>query len=86
MTKVQLTLTDNEAAILKSYGSQFGYSLAKTIRFLISKATEKAVLGGVIPEFQMSDKTEKIGLEALKEHRQGKSTKIDNVSAFFEKL
>ena len=72
MTKVQLTLTDNEAAILKSYGSQFGYNLSKTIRFLISKATEKAIVEGTIPEFPMSEQTERVGLEALKEHRARK--------------
>jgi len=86
MTKLQLTLTDNEAAILKSYGSQFGYNLSKTVRFLISKATERAIAEGAIPEFSMSEKTEKIGLEALKEHRAGKSIKIDDVSDFFSDL
>ena len=86
MTKVQLSLTDNEAAILKSYGSQFGYNLAKTIRFLISKAAEKAIVEGTIPEFPMSEKTEKLGLEAIKEHRAGKSIKVDNISDFFAKL
>ena len=86
MTKLQLTLTDNEAAILKSYGSQFGYNLSKTVRFLISKATERAIVEGVIPEFPMSEETERIGLEALKEHQAGKSIKIDDVSDFFSKL
>ena len=86
MTKVQLSLTDNEAAILESYGSQFGYGLPKTIRFLISKAAEKAITEGIVPEFSMSKKNEKIGIEALKEHRAGKSIKIDNVSDFFAKL
>ena len=86
MTKLQLTLTDNETAILKSYGSQFGYSLSKTVRFLISKATEKAIAGGTIPEFPMSEETEAKGLEVLKEHRAGKTTKIDDTSNFFEKL
>ena len=86
MTKVQLTLTDNEAAILKSYGSQFGYNLSKTIRFLISKAAERVIGEGTIPEFPMSKETEKLGLEALKEHKAGKSIKVDNVSDFFSKL
>ena len=41
MTKVQLSLTDQEAAILAGYGEQFGYSLAKVAKFFISKAMEK---------------------------------------------
>ncbi|MFC1710370.1 hypothetical protein ACFL0F_01780 [Patescibacteria group bacterium] len=86
MTKLQLTLTDKEAAVLKSYGSQFGYSLSKTVRFLISKATEKAIVGGTIPEFPMSESTEASGIEALKEHRAGKTTKVDDVSDYFTKL
>jgi len=86
MTKVQLTLTDNETAILKRYGSQFGYNLSKTIRFLVSKAAEKVIVEGTIPEFPMSKATEKIGLEALKEHRDGKTTKVDNISEFVAKL
>jgi len=86
MTKLQLTLTDNEVAILKSYGSQFGYNLSKTVRFLISKATEKAIIDGTILEFPMSEETETKGLEALKEHKAGKTTKIDDASAFIAKL
>ena len=86
MTKLQLTLTDNEAVILRSYGSQFGYNLSKTVRFLISKAVERAIVGGIIPEFQMSEEAERIGLEALKEHRAGKSIKINDVPGFFSKL
>ncbi len=40
MNKVQLTLTNEETAILSSYGRQFGYSLPKTIKFIISKTAE----------------------------------------------
>ena len=86
MAKLQLTLTDNEADILSNYGSQFGYNLSKTVRFLISKATERIVSKGIIPEFPLSKENEKIGLEALKEHRAGKSIKIDNIPDFFSKL
>lgn len=86
MTKVQLTLTDNEAEILKSYGAQFGYNLPKTIRFLISKAAEKVISERSTPEFLMSDETERKGLEALKEHRAGKTIKVKDVSEFFSNL
>jgi hypothetical protein len=86
MAKLQLTLTDNEADILSNYGSQFGYNLSKTVRFLISKATERIIAQRTIPEFPLSEENEKIGLEAFKEHRAGKSIKVDDISSFFSRL
>jgi len=85
MTKVQLSLTSQEATILGNYGSQFGYNLSKTIRFFISKASEE-ILKGETPTFAMSRKTEDKGLKALEEHRSGKTTKIDDVKNFFNSL
>ncbi|MBU1088529.1 hypothetical protein KKC08_05485 [Patescibacteria group bacterium] len=86
MTKVQLSLTNQEAAILNSYGSELGYNLSKTIRFLISKAAEKFLQKGTIPVYKMSQKTEKKGLQALKEYKTGKTIKIDDVDNFFSQL
>jgi hypothetical protein len=86
MNKVQLTLTDQEASLLESFGSQFGYSLAKTIRYVISKASEKILQQNKIPTFEMSEETEKKGLEALEEYRSGKATQVKNVGAFFDSL
>ena len=86
MTKVQLALTDQEAAILNSYGSQFGYNLAKTIRFVISKATESFLQQGTIPTYEMSPQTEARGLKALKEHQAGKTIKVDDIGSFFNRL
>jgi len=86
MTKVQLSLTDQEAAILTDYGSLFGYNLSKTIRFVISKASEKFLKESVISVYGMSEETERKGLIALKEHRAGKTTKVEDVDSFFNKL
>ncbi|RLC34079.1 hypothetical protein DRH14_03735 [Candidatus Shapirobacteria bacterium] len=85
MTKVQLSLTDQEANILGSYGSQFGYNLAKTIRFFISKASEE-ILKKTMPVYQMSQKTEEKGLKALDEYRKGKAIKVEDVEEFFDLL
>jgi len=76
MTKVQLTLTNQEAALLAGYGSQLGYNVSKTANFFIKKAAEKILNQGVIPVYEMSRETEKKGLEALTEHRDGKTIKI----------
>ncbi|PIR62055.1 MAG: hypothetical protein COY81_04505 [Candidatus Pacebacteria bacterium CG_4_10_14_0_8_um_filter_43_12] len=86
MNKVQLSLTDEETAILASYGSQFGYSLPKTLRFVISKAAEKFIREGTIPVFEMSDKIEQTGLKALKEHQAGKTIAVDDIDTFFDNL
>ncbi len=85
MTKVQLSLTTQEASLLENYGSQFGYNLPKTIRFFISKASEE-ILKNKIPTFSMSEETEKNGLEALEEHRLGETAKVDDVADFFSSL
>ena len=86
MNKVQLSLTDEESAILEEYGNQFGYSLPKTLRFIISKAAEKFIEEGTIPVFEMSEKTEKAGLEALKEYRAGKTIAVNDSDEFFDNL
>ena len=86
MTKVQLSLTDEEASILGGFGEQFGYNLPKTIRYIISKATENALREHIIPVYPMSDKIEKRGLEALKEHEQGKTTEVKDIDNYFDNL
>lgn len=86
MTKLQLSLTSEEAAVLTSYGSQFGYNLAKITRFIISKAVEELLRMGLTPVYKMSAKTEKKGLEALKEYREGKTAEVRDVKEFFDSL
>ena len=34
----------------------------------------------------MSEKTEKRGLRALKEHEEGKTTKLENINEYFDNL
>ena len=86
MTKVQLSLTQEEAAILIGYGEQFGYSLPKTIKFMISKATESVVRSGGLPVYDLPASLEKKGLQALDEHKAGKTTEIKDFAAYFDAL
>jgi hypothetical protein len=86
MTKVQLSLTQEEAAILTGYGSQLGYSLPKTIKYMISKAAESVMQSGSLPEYKMSEAQEKKGFEALHEHRAGKTTDVSDPDLFFKSL
>jgi flagellar motor component MotA len=86
MTKLQLTLTDQEAALLAGYGSQLGYNVPKTAKFFIKKAAEQILNKGIVPIYEMSEETEKKGLEALEEHRAGKTTEITDIEKFFEEV
>lgn len=86
MTKVQLSLTSQEAAILTSYGSQFGYNLPKTIRFIISKASENFLNEGTIPEYKMKAETEQKGLDAISEQKKGETIEVKDVDKFFDNL
>ena len=86
MTKVQLSLTSQEAYALNAYGDLFGYSLPKTIRFMISKTVEEFLKSSSVPIYKMSEETEKRGLKALKEHKSGRGIAVKDVDAFFNQL
>lgn len=86
MTKVQLTLTDQEAALLASYGSQLGYNVPKTAKFFIRKAAENILNQGIVPLYTLSESTEQRGLDALAEHTAGKTTAVSDPARFFEEL
>jgi len=86
MTKLQLSLTDQEVALLEGFGSQFGYSLPKTVRFVISKASEQILQEGILPIYEMSKKTERKGLLAVEEYRAGRTTEVSVANDFFDSL
>ncbi len=86
MNKVQLTLTNEEVSILEGYGSHFGYSLTKTLRFIISKAAENFLHEGKIPVSKMSEETERAGLEAQKEYQSGKTLAVTDLDTFIDSL
>ena len=79
MTKVQLTLTTQEADILSAKASHLGYNLTRYVKFLISKEAAKTIQTDTLPTFPMSSKLEKIGLQALKDHKEGKTHLLENV-------
>lgn len=79
MTKLQLTITDQEAAILAGYGNQLGYNVPKTAKFFLSQATAEIIKQGIIPVYEMSEKTEQKGLDALEEHRLGKTHEMNDI-------
>ena len=86
MTKVQLSLTAEEAAILAGYGERLGYNLPKTIKFIIGKAAESVIRSGSLPVYALSDALEQKGVTALKEHKTGKTTEVKNFANYFDSI
>lgn len=75
MTKLQITLTNEEADLLSAKAAQFGYKLTRFVKFLISKEAAE-IANQNSPVFKMSEKSEKVALRALKEHKKGKTKEI----------
>jgi hypothetical protein len=82
MSKIQITLTNQEANILSDYGLQFGYNLSKTARFILGKAAEEH-LESKTTVYKLSDSGEAKGLKALEEDRKGKTIEVSNFKEFF---
>ncbi len=78
MTKIQLSLTDQETDILSAEAAQLGYNLTKFIKFLISKVSFDATSKKEVLEFKMSKKGENIALTAIDEYKKNKSIKISS--------
>lgn len=81
-TQVKVTLPDELYLHLKSKAEKFGLNLASYIRHLVINDVKDVD----IPIFKMSEKTEKRGLRALKEHEEGKTTKLENINEYFDNL
>lgn len=81
-TQIKVTLPEELYLHLKSKAEKFGLGLASYIRHLVINDVKDVD----IPVFRMSEKTEKRGLQALKEHAEGKTTKVENVDEYFDNL
>ena len=86
MNKLQITLTDQEKALLAGYGSKLGYNVSKTAKFILRQAVAKLLEEGTVPVYQMSWENEKKGIEALEEHKAGSTIRVDDAKKFFEEL
>lgn len=84
MTKVQLTLTSQEADILTVRASQLGYNLTRYVKYLITKEAVQSIRADDMPTFPMSSRLEKIGLQALEDHKAGKTVTFDSIEELFE--
>ncbi len=86
MNTTQTQIKINISATMKSYldsrASKFGMPTAGYIKHLILKDIEDMDY----PTYQASEETEKSYKKAIAEYEAGKSTKINDIDAFFEEL
>ena len=69
---------------LKTIATQQDY-LSKTLKFIISKATENFANSMAVPVVPMSEAQEKKGLKAIEEAKKGNVTVVSDFSTFFNK-
>lgn len=86
MTKIQVTLTDQEAAYLTQYGNLLGYSLPKTAKFFLSKEVERIATEQFLPSHPMSEQLEAKARQAVAEYKLGKTIKVTDIAAYFDAL
>ncbi len=82
MTKLQIALTDQEAANLNLSAMNLGYSLTRFVKFLIGQAAFKAAQN--IPVYQMSSAAVKRAESAWKEYKAGKTVKVDSIADYLK--
>lgn len=81
-TQIKITLPEELYLHLKSKAEKFGLNMASYVRHLVINDVKDVD----IPVFRMSEKTEKRGLQALKEHENGMTTEIKDIDKYFDSL
>ncbi len=71
MTKLQITLTDQETQLLAMRGGSMGYDVTKYVKYVLAREAIDGVYG--IPTFKANARMEKVIKEGLEEYRQGKT-------------
>lgn len=69
MTKLQITLTDQEAKLLASKAAGLGYDVTRYVKYILAREAEEALEN--IPIFKASSSTEKLIREAIEEDEKG---------------
>lgn len=77
MTKIQITITEQESQLLAQKATLLGYDVTKYVKFLISK--EALATAHETPIFQMSDSGKKQYDQATLEHKVGKSLLLKDI-------
>ena len=81
-TQIKITLPQNLYLHLKSKAEKFDLGLATYIKHLVINDVKDVD----IPIFKMSKKRERIALQALQDHKAGKTKEIKNIDQYFDSL
>jgi hypothetical protein len=77
MQKIQLTLTDQEADILKAHAGRLGYKLPRYVKHLITEAVlSQSYRIADVPLFEPSKQTLRAVRQAGKDYKEGKTIRI----------
>lgn len=80
--QVKVTLPAQLQEFAQSKADKFGMTLSSYIKHLVLDDVKDMDF----PTFTMSKKTEEIALQALEDHRQGKTTEITDIDDFLNNL
>ena len=80
--QVKVTLPAQLQQFVQSKADKFGMTVSSYIKHLVLDDVRDMDM----PTFAMSQKTEKVALQALEEHRQGKTTEIKDIDEFLADL
>jgi len=83
-TQIQLKISLSEQLnnLLLGKAERLGLPLTQYVKHIIVKEVEKEEY----PTYQMSEKTKKALKKAIKEEKEGKLVKIEDLDAFFKQL
>ena len=81
-TQIKITLPQNLYLHLKSKAEKFDLWLATYIKHLVINDVKDVD----IPILKMSKKRERIALQALQDHKAGKTKEIKNIDQYFDSL
>lgn len=71
MTKLQISLTDEETQLLEEKASLLGYDVTKYAKFVLAREAVEEIKS--IPTFKATPKMERIIKKGLEEDAQGKT-------------
>ncbi|MCR4264235.1 MAG: hypothetical protein NUV98_05970 [Candidatus Roizmanbacteria bacterium] len=85
MQKIQITLTDQEADILKTKAGKLGYKLPRYIKYLISNAVIKTFDKSTdFPTIDVGPNALRIADKAYEDYKAGKTKRIKSVKELLD--
>lgn len=81
MTKLQLSLTDQEAIIFTHQASLLGYDLTRFVKYQLTRLAEQFL--SEITSVKMSKKTENMVLRAQNDYQKGTLKTADSLDEIF---